>query len=122
MNIRITLGRAFNVNEQVLLRTPDRLAEMDPDLFFDAMQRVGHPTDPHADHLEADMERISRMAPDGLTRITLKFFRRRMERDQLPSMSVGDTIEFLSDAGEPIVAYTCDRFGWSAGKELSNVE
>jgi hypothetical protein len=120
MLIEIHLGCRWS-EQPTVIRTiaPARYAEFNPDDIFDAMQRIGHPVDPHADHEEYDIERIERKhEADPYWGMSLKYARRALDRRNAPSMSVGDRIIVSTnpnEAGErtPIVEYVCESMGWT---------
>ena len=122
MLIVITLGARYaEWQEPTIIRTlgMKQDAEFDPDDFFDTLQRIGHPTDPDANHTQCDIDRI-KAKYTGTWRSTLEFAYRAMHRRGGPSMSVGDTIDVYSNpdaAGvrTPIVRHTCESVGWTSG-------
>lgn len=123
MLITVSLGNQiaeFTDHPPVELRclATASMAELPPDVFFDALQRIGHPTDWDADHLRYDLERIGEKN-EGVLGTALRVLRREMEARQAPSMSVGDTITFWSNPNDEtgertqVITHTCERIGWT---------
>lgn len=127
MHVRITLGVRWDAPESpattMTFDVPSCMAEVDPDAWFDAMQRLGHPVDPDADHDAYDLERIDTkwhpVNPD--IAMTLCIARRHLDLMGTPSMSVGDTIEILASNGSPIISHRCDPIGWSSARTLDDI-
>lgn len=127
MLIKITLNNRWPTEAHPPIEIRSLLhsacGEIDPDVFFDALQRLGGWEGD--DHFAVDLSRIdtkyhSNEGYHPSLRVTLGHLRRSMERKQAPSMSVGDTIDIyatdpITNARTPIVRHTCESVGWSSG-------
>lgn len=101
MQAVITLGVAFaerfpDDTTQVVL-TVAVPAEFTPDQIFTAANAI--------EDVDTDCARLQGWQQE---------IRRELDRRRAPSMSVGDTIQLVSEAGELLPAtWRCDSFGWS---------
>ena len=126
MIVRIEIGRRWACQEHpsttMTFDVPSCMAEVEPEAWFDAMQRIGHPVDPDADHDAYDLERIyTKYADNDDVANTLAIARRHIDLMKCPSMSVGDTIEIMASDMSPIIAHECMPIGWASGRDLDSL-
>src|SRR6185503_3448546 len=82
-----------------VLHVTDAPPEVDPDDVYVATNRI-EGIDADLDALPTQWQRNLRRAIDA-------------EHNCLPSMSVGDTIELVSDAGRHLGGWRCEVAGWT---------
>lgn len=104
MELRVELGHQF-AHHGVAIKHfsfhSSDFAEMPPDVVFASMNRVFD--------LETDFDRLEVECP-GFP--MARRMREALDQHQAPSMSVGDRITYVSDAGVVVRAVECAPVGW----------
>lgn len=117
MLVGITLGIQYDRPCYITMEIPAQAAELPPEDYFLAMQRVGmlDRDGTVAEHLDADFQRINRRYPDDpAIALAMCTLRRKIDDIAAPSMSVEDVIGFYPDHGRPPVAvFKCESRGWT---------
>ena len=98
MHAVVTLrGGSTDVADAVAVHLVDVPAELNPEEVFVAANRI--------EGLDEDCARLRHPWQVEL--------RKQIDVDRACSMSSGDTIELVSDAGHHLGGWRCDPFGWS---------